>query len=98
MTAIFVKPAPTLPLAVAKILKSDTGVGLLDAAGNVPESGMPWPMGGLTARLLTDGTIFRADDPIFTVLAVPDEPAPSPSASTSPVAPPDPAPEAAPAH
>ncbi len=69
MTPIYVKPAPGLDPAAAKVLKSDTGVGLLDVAGNVPEAGTPWPNGGLTLILLRDGVILRADDPVFAALA-----------------------------
>ncbi len=69
MITIYVKPAPSLDPTAVKVLKSDTGVGLLDAAGNVPEGGMPWPNGGLTLILLRDGAILRADDPAFEVAA-----------------------------
>ena len=79
MITINVKPAPGLDPAAAKVLKSDTGVGLLDAAGNVPEAGMPWPNGGLTLRLLTEGIILRADDPAFAEPDEDDEPAPGSS-------------------
>lgn len=65
MTTIYVKPAPDLDPAAAKVLKSDNGVGLLDAMGKVPDAGMPWPNGGITFALLRDRVILRADDPVF---------------------------------
>ena len=76
MITINVKPALDLDPAAAKVLRSDTGVGLLDAAGEVPDAGMPWPNGGLTLVLLRDGVILRADDPVFATQDEGDAPDP----------------------
>lgn len=69
MTHIAVKPAPTLDKAAWPLLKHPVSGGLLDASGEVPADGRPWLNDGFTARMLTDGAILRAEDPVFAALA-----------------------------
>ena len=75
MTTILVKPAPTLPVEVARLLVHPASGNLVDASGAVPKDGKPWLYDGLTCRLLTEGAIFRADDPVFAVTEPPEAPA-----------------------
>lgn len=65
MTHIAVKPHPDLdPKAWPRIVHPASG-SLLDANKQVPPDGRPWLYDGFTCRMLTDGAILRADDPLF---------------------------------
>jgi len=63
MTTIAIKPNPAKPSALA--LKHPVSGALIDAQGNVPDAGREWLYDGFTCRMLVDGAVLRADDPIF---------------------------------
>ena len=112
MNTIQVKPAPDLPAAAAKVIVHPASGGLLDASGKVPADGRPWLYDGFTCRMLTEGVIVYADDPVHAAIAAADaaraleeaEAAKKAQAIDTPAPPPEtppetpPAPEADPAH
>lgn len=91
MNTIQVKPNPALDPRVWPLLTHPASGSLLDAAGAVPADGRPWLYDGVTCRMLTDGSILRADDPVFAALAAAQK-------AEAPEAPAPAAPDPAPAH
>ena len=69
MNTIQVKPAPDLPDAAAKAIVHPASGSLLDASGKVPADGRPWLYDGFTCRMLTEGVILYADDPVYAAIA-----------------------------
>lgn len=69
MTHIDVKPHPDLNPKAWPLIVHPVSGSLLDAQKQVPSEGRPWLNDGFTCRMLVDGAILRADDPLFAARA-----------------------------
>lgn len=72
---IMVKPHPKHEFASA--LRHPHSGPILGHDGKVPEEGKAWLYDGFTCRMLTDGAVVRADDPMFAPPRAADTPKPA---------------------